>query len=396
MEGLQKRLDATWSIAWRERLSQVVIATDEMLNRAEPVLTLADEADPGDPVWLLAPLLETNEVTVIFADGGIGKSLFCLAAAISIASGSPVLPGMTPAAACPVLYLDWETNAKQQRRRMGMIAAGMSIPAPGSLLYRRMSGPLIDSVEYLRQIIVEKHVGLVIVDSAGYATNGDINEAESALGLANAIRALGTTVLVIAHVPKERENRDRPIGSVYFHNAARSTWTLVKEQQSGEASVHLGLIHKKSNNGPLHSTIAFRVDFQHDAVRYYRADPQATAVIAANTSDGEQIAAVLRRGALTVKGILSELGWPESKAGNIRKALSRDSRFVRLGAVGKEAEWGLQTMRDNNVSDVARHVAGGSATRGSLTGEHPMSRELIPRSTDNEIKGDAHEKEEPW
>ncbi len=379
LEGLQKRLESTWTINWRERLGQVVIAADEMMNRAEPVIILADAPDPGDRVWLLPPLLEVGEITILFADGGIGKSMFSLACAVSVTSGVPVLPGIAPVITCPVLYLDWETNPKEQRRRLGQIAAGMSIHAPGTLFYRRMSGPLSDNIEHLREIVISLKIGLVIADSAGYATDGDINESAVALAFTNAIRALGVTSLIIAHVPREKENRDRPIGSTYFHNAARSPWTLVKEQESGAPSLHLGLVNKKSNNGPLHPTIAFRVDFQADAVRYYRADPQAVAVIAAATNDIDQICSVLRNGVhLTIKGILSELAWTAAKTGTVRTLLNRHRHgssksprwiFRAEGGVDGEREWSLLSDGVTPVTPVVTEgVTGGSGGRRNKPG----------------------------
>ena len=406
-ESLVRDLEATWSVKWKERIKQTVIAADEALAQSTPVLTLADAADPGERVSLLYPLLEVGEISILFADGGTGKSLFAMAVACSLAANTPLLPGLSPTKPCPVLYLDWETSPQEQRRRMGQITGGAGLTIPRNLYYRRMSGPLGDSLEQLREFIRVNNVVLVVADSAGYATDGDINDATVALTFAAAVRALESTTLVIAHVPREKENRDRPIGSTYFHNMARSTWLLVKEQDSGQQSVQLGLINKKSNNGPLHPAIAFRVDFSDNAVRYYRADPQATPNISANTSEADQIAAVLARGAMTVANILEELGLAPGKAGQVRKTLvRRKDLFIRVTADARDPLWGLvarQARQENGVPrGVPRETVNDSRAatppyKGGANAAPSSSKQTGDYVKDSAARDDpAAEKDLPW
>ncbi|MDF1687962.1 MAG: AAA family ATPase, partial [Parvibaculaceae bacterium] len=77
---------------------------------------------------LLSPWLAEGSINMIFADRGIGKTFFCLSAAIAIANGEDFVSYTAPVAA-PVLYLDGEMQATAMQERFRALG-GTNTKAP--------------------------------------------------------------------------------------------------------------------------------------------------------------------------------------------------------------------------------------------------------------------------
>jgi hypothetical protein len=123
--------------------------------------------------------------------------------------------------------------------------------------------PLSDDVDRVLAKVIEKDIGLLVIDSLGGAAGGDLNSAESALRFYGALRRLGVTTLVIAHTSKDSIQRDKSIyGSTFFNAYARSTWEC-ERTNSGEFTpiVETALINRKQNDGPRQEAIGLKFTF---------------------------------------------------------------------------------------------------------------------------------------
>jgi len=271
-EGLTRALNRSMDRAWAVRIEQVHSLASDHYQSGDPIAWLAETPEPGKLEYLAHPFIERGQHTIWFADGGSGKSLLALALGINIADGTELLPGVV-VSPCPVLYLDWETDRDTHRRRHAALTRGVKIANPKALAYKRMVCPITDAVEELSDIVRTYHTQLLICDSVAMASGGDTMDSEDAVAYFRAIRSLNVTALSIAHVPKGKPEGDRPFGSTYWHNLARSTWELTAAQEEGQDELFVMMQHRKSNNGRLQSARSYLLQFADDTILVSPADP---------------------------------------------------------------------------------------------------------------------------
>jgi hypothetical protein len=209
--------------------------------------------EPG-PRLLMDPFLPMNKPSVLFADGGTGKSHLSIAFAVSVQTGAVIIPGIVPARTGPALYLDWETDFDAVNRMVREVCAGAHIP-PIELAYLRCHRPLADMVERIAERRAQLGAELLVIDSVGLALGPNANaspeEATSRYFLA--LRAIGGTSQSLDHVPKNNST-GKPYGSVYKSNYARSTWEAkgVDCPPGGNpVAKHIALYHRKANTTAL-------------------------------------------------------------------------------------------------------------------------------------------------
>jgi len=330
---LDKRTKGDWS----DRIEQLTGIVEQTLLEVDPPVVLANMPDPGGDEWLIAPLLESHEHTVVFAEGGSGKSIFALAIGVSAATKIPMIAGLFPATQASVLYLDWETRWQTHRTRLSRLAAGRAMAMPMNLYYQRMAGNLIDVIETVKLFVRSKGIGLVVIDSIGMACGGNLNDDFTAINYNNAVRSLeivGATVLSLAHVPKDKLNQLNPIGSIYFTNAPRAVWKMVGSRQPGETTTDMVLSNTKANNAAMSKEIGIRLEWTADAVRFYRQNPGDNPELAVHMNNVDRIAYVLRGGSMAPDAIAGETGIKEPV---VKSTLYRwkDRRFIQRGN-----EWG--------------------------------------------------------
>lgn len=325
-------------LGFLEEFAQRVLTAERQGAPFEDVGTRPQRIDAG---LLLDPLMPAKKATILFGDGGAGKSFLAVAIAVSVATGREIVPGFLPRFRTPVLYLDWETDPDDMDGRVKAVCCGAGVD-PVSIRYRICARPLADQVEEVGRAVDQHEIGLVIVDSVGLAagtSSEGSDAAESALRLFTAIRALGVTTLCIDHVAKaagaQQGGAGKPYGSTYKVNLARSVWEMRRAKAPGDERTHVALYHRKANTMALHRAIGLVIDFASDNVRFDReeiSDDDLTSAMSAP----ERIAALLAEHPLRVKEIAERAEMTESA---VRTYLSRGkgSRFTKL----ETGDWGL-------------------------------------------------------
>lgn len=338
-EEIRRTLDKRSQRDWTWRMAQIVVtAQQEMSKTSEPVwLHNVPFAAGSGPQWLVRPLLEKNEHTVLAAEGGTGKSLIGLACCISAGLGRPVLPDtgvVYDNSPVNSLYLDWETNAETHAQRVHQLCAGQGWKGvPKSIAYIKMTGPITEQISSIRQQIVKNKIGLVVVDSVGVATQGDINSAETALSYMRTVRAFGdVATLSITHLAKE--NRGTPIGSVYFREGPRSMWLAVSEQQGGSNESMIGLFHKKQNNTGRQRPIGMRAEFTTDAIRYYPESLASFSKASDHLDPEDRVLAVLSNGPVHEDSLAKTLS--DIKPAVLTVTLNRLHKSGKVSRVGQD------------------------------------------------------------
>ena len=337
------------AVDWDTLLEQVCFISLEYYRNGDPTIDLREVPVDGRPRWILWPYIEHGGPTILAAPGGAGKSLLAMAIAYSIAGGYALL-GRMDTAPMPALYLDYETDAGTHAERLRALAAGLGNKELPPVFYRRMTASLTEAVSYVRKEIARLDIGFVVVDSVGYAGDGNPNDAATALGLFRSIRELDIPCLAVHHVRKPpagikaSNNIDAIYGSVYFINSARRVWQVDSTEPEEEQGVkYISLKNTKANNGRLERTHAFRMALENDnndrltTVQLDSCRMDDIPEFVDNMSVKDRILIELREGALDRNQLAEQL---DTTPGNVSKELSQLKKRGKIVSVGS-SRWGL-------------------------------------------------------
>jgi len=316
---LKGRIELDWG-GMLDSVSKLAIAQH---REGEPVIDLSEyQAGDGD-IWTLKPFIVEGEISIIFGDGGTGKSLLSLATAATV-MGKDILGSILPSN-YKALYLDWETNAATHTRRLKAIT--QDSPRVG---YLACHVPLLDMIRQIKRQILEGQYNLIVIDSVGAACGGEPEKTGSALTFCNAIRGLNVTSLLIGHQTKENDKSQKPFGSTFWHNAARSTLEVRQQRDPGENTIHVGLYHRKMNDGMLEKPSGYAIKFEDSQIVFQPEDLMSIPDLAKGTPLIDQISSALHdKGAMTVAQLADELG---AKEGSVKTTCYRheDKRLIKL------------------------------------------------------------------
>ena len=329
---------------WVALLEQACKALVRHLRAGQPPVPLVSAAPPEER-WLVPGLIPRSEVSVLFADGGSGKSLLALALAVAGISGHALTDRWRVHDIQRALYLDWESDLATHAGRLHGLTYYREQPPERSLLYRQLHRPLTDHADELQAIVAREGIDMVVCDSLAPACGPEPEGADAAVRTMMAFRSLApATILVLAHVSKqaaESTGKARPFGSVFVQNLARSTIEARRQESGGDdGELVLSLYHRKCNIGRLAHASAIAFGFEADGgitIREERAD-------AARLALPEQILECLSGQKLSVSTIAEETGASASTVRSTLARLENRGKVVRLsvasGGRGKETEWG--------------------------------------------------------
>lgn len=313
-------------LPWNWVLTCITYEVVRTGRRDEPVEEVWSDMDAMlTPDYLLKPILYRNHPTVFFGDKGTLKSLLALVVACLVQLHYPDnklgLTTTTEPTYC--LYADYEDDKSSFTRRWTAIQNGFGIEAKMSIFYKRMTTSLADSMDNLRQAMVERNVKLLIVDSLGPAARGRLNDPEPAIEYYQALRALGVTSLTLAHNSKDPQTKKKSIfGSVFFTNLARSIWESKAECEPGEHDVLISLKHTSANLSERHRTLGYTFTFDNanSTITVAKANLEGTN-LSRELSLSAQVKTQLHNGARTVKELAAIL--EDYNENSIRTALNR-------------------------------------------------------------------------
>ena len=290
------------------------------------------------PNWLLWPLILEDEINILFGDGGNGKSLIAMAAAVSLQTQNSMLSGMVPNGNVKTMYLDWEASPNAHASRLKKLMHPDPIL---DMAYLRCSAPLHEIVRQVKRHLTESGCNMVIIDSIAAACGGEPERADVALRLCNAVRSLDTTALLIGHQTKGNDDTGKPFGSVFWTNEARSTMEIKRQQDAGMDTMNLGLYHRKINDGRLEKPMGISVSFNEDAIRFNTQSIVDVPELASRLPAWQVIQQYLKEnGPSSVDDIAAGT---DRKANTIHKAFSdRKELFVEIQNLdGTQKLWGV-------------------------------------------------------
>ena len=307
--------------------------------------------------WMIHPLLEPDNTTILYGPGSGGKSMMALYLSVLASEGLSIQGGGIDRI-LKVLYLDWETSSAEIADRIRAIRSGLDLPTKieNPIVYKRMDAPLSASAPEIKKLIRKYDIDICVIDSVGYASEGDIESSTAAKGFHNTLRSIKTTGLVIAHVTKEAAQSGgnsvaKPYGSVYYENMARHTFELKKSQNEGIGMLEIGMYDRKANNTGKIRPIGWSLSFTGDSSRLesvrFKAIDLRDSQLADTLHISDQIEVQLKMGPMTSQELADLL---EKTPGHISKELSKNKgRFTSIG----NKQWANASRReDNNLGDI--------------------------------------------
>jgi AAA domain len=280
-------------VDWQALLETLCLRTIAAERAGQPAVLLRDVPRPSpDETFTVEgfPVLRRHPM-MLFGDGGTAKSLLALYVA-----GSLVTRGWS------VLYADWELSGEDHRERLERLF-GPDMPA---VQYARCARPLVHEADRLGRLVRQHGIDYVIADSVAFACDGPPEAAEVAGRYFMALRSLGVGSLNIAHVNKSDQGDQKPFGSTFWHNGARSTW-FMKAGGTTPTGLSVGLFNRKANLGPLRLPIGYEIDFDLDTTTFRRIEVASVDDLAQNMPLWLRIKQAVRSRPLTLAALAEEL-----------------------------------------------------------------------------------------
>jgi hypothetical protein len=283
-----------------------------------PIKALASYPRPAPTeTWEVIglPLLRQHPM-ILFGDGGSAKSYLALHIAATLAGRG-----------VRCLYADWEFSPEDHRERLERLT-GESMPQE-TLHYVRCTAPLVSEVQRLQRHIVEHRIDYIVCDSIAFAVPGRPEDAEHAAAYFRATRYLGIGSLHLAHTTKSLEHgTDKPFGSVFWSNGARSVWFVKRAGEQGDTAnvVEVALSHKKSNTGRRLPTVGVRLHFSAERTRVEAFDVAESAELSSVLPIWQRIRALVSTRPFTVEELAEELS---AKPDSVKRIVRKFDMFHR-------------------------------------------------------------------
>ena len=325
---------------WGDFVEIVALAVTKEEREGEPAVPLLDiQMVNADARYALYPFVQIGQPNLFFGFGGSMKSFFAAWLLTKIATG---MDGAEP---MNILILDWESDGEDWRQRVEMISNGLGAGYPGNVYYRYCDKPLADEASELEAICFDLDIGMVIVDSVGWACGGDPVDTGITTRFFRALRTLRRTSILIAHQSADEQSK-RPFGNQYWVNGPRAVFQVYASQEPGEPRVTLGIWDRKLSRGIKPKPFGYVADFvvanerkytEGDRVSLRPGDLRDTG-LEAKLPLPDRILSELRDGKLSVEEIAGRV---EVTGPTVRTTLNRLRKRGLVFKVDDGQEWGL-------------------------------------------------------
>lgn len=304
--------EAWMTEAWaRLGVEPLPIAEQRAMLGLEPApsrdLVWLSAVTPAPPRALLIDRLDDEGHTILYGPGDTGKGVLTAFWIVELALSGRV-----------VAILDYEYHRDEWARRIDALG-GPEARAKVVHVNPPTRGSIWDHAAGLAADLSDAGVGYVFIDSIVTACRGaDPLSPATAAMYAGAIEALPARACSLAHVTRAHDLR-YPFGTVFWHNLARTTWSLSRAAGEGHSVV---LRHRKHNNHRSAGRFLYTVEWWEDLPREVRVQAYQVAL-------ADRCAEILGDGPMTLAQIVEALGDDDDdgaepvKATSVRKALGR-------------------------------------------------------------------------
>jgi hypothetical protein len=332
--------------------------------------------EPGPRSWLVDGFIPEGAITILYGDGGTGKSYLSLYLAIQALTGNDFL-SRTVAQQQAVLFIDAELDDTEFRRRAYPVARGIGLNnLPVGMYYWSPQDSLTekDVLTTVGRWLTKREIGLVVIDSLTVAAGGtNVRDSEVITPLMLGLKELGVTVVAVDHIKHRqldtKESDYKPFGSVFKFNLARSVIQVIKAEGGG-----LSLRQTKSNFGPLTESVRVAVRFEDDTITFESlaaTDPRLKG-LEKQIPRHEAVHLTLKRmGPSTPQDLADELGIDVKTVRNNLTKLRHQGQAEPLG----DGRWCVPDSHSNSIGEPGLPQIEPSAAAGERT-THVVSRKL--------------------
>lgn len=214
--------------------------------------------------FLFFPFLQKDTANMVFGDGEVGKTFFCLSMVAHAITGKEFF-GYT-AMPMRTLLVDYETNEGSFSNRLHRIANGMGIAyslLADSIEHYKPESAIRDETEIIARIVEEKKFDLIIID-AGADASGSPNDEDKVLMMFNSLNNIPCTKLIIHHEPKDSQGKDADkayYGTTYWRNRVRQSYRLTVENRESPLKTIIKATNTKSNDAAREGSFTYSIEF---------------------------------------------------------------------------------------------------------------------------------------
>ncbi|NBV88326.1 MAG: hypothetical protein EBR88_02250 [Betaproteobacteria bacterium] len=250
--------------------------------------TALANTEPEPTSWRLDGWLPEGTVTLLSANGGVGKSNLSLQLGVALTQGKPFMNIQT--ATSKVLVLSGEDEARTVHFRVANICNDLGLPMSSlrdclvvydltqadCVLWR--DGHVTERMQWLADTAVRTKAQVIVIDNASDVFADNENDRTAVRGFMRALnliaRVTGAAVLLLAHVDKASVRSGAGMdsmttfsGSTAWNNSARSRWAMYRDEQA------VVLRHEKCNLGPLQPELQLEFDAASRTFKQYGTIP---------------------------------------------------------------------------------------------------------------------------
>lgn len=234
-----------------------------------------ERVEPEPTQWRIEGWLPERTVTLLAANGGVGKSNLSLQAGVALATGREFVGVATKPSR--VLVISGEDEGRTVHFRVANICQDIGIPLSdlaGRMMVYDMTqtdcvlwrnGAPTERMQWLADAVVRHKAETVIIDNASDVFADNENDRTAVRGFMRCLNTIahgtGAGMLLLAHVDKASvragaglDSNSTFSGSTAWNNSARSRWAMVREDNA------IVVRHEKCNLGPLQEEIRLEFD----------------------------------------------------------------------------------------------------------------------------------------
>lgn len=251
--------------------------------------TTLENTEPEPTHWRVDGWLPERTVTLLAANGGVGKSNLSLQAGVALALGLEFVALSTKHSR--VLVISGEDEGRTVHFRVANICSDLGVrmsDLAGRMMVYDMTqtdcvlwrdGQPTDRMQWLADTVVRHKADVVVIDNASDVFADNENDRTAVRGFMRCLNTIaggtGAAMLLLAHVDKASvragaglDSNSTFSGSTAWNNSARSRWAMVRED-SGAIVVR----HEKCNLGPLQEEIRLEFDIQAKTFKRFGSVP---------------------------------------------------------------------------------------------------------------------------
>lgn len=337
---------------------------------------IEDAKAQPDILQLLGPVWHSGEVAILFADTGVGKSIFSIQLGDRLSKGLNVSPSLVNQ--CDpqtVLYYDFELSDKQFQKRYQDERTGQTHDFSPDFYIDNIdfvalfdSNPklsLLDSLfQKFRNDIATLGAKVVIIDNITFLNTQTTQDQQASLDIMRKLielkREFNLSILVLAHMPKRAENTPITIsdvsGSKHLPNFADTVFSIgksskgpqnrylkqVKPSRSCEPVYHAGNVLEFGidKEGAFLQFIEIGTNSESENLSVATDDPKILAMSMKNSNPGMSIRDIAKKVGYSKSSVAEWLKESPHWAKSVKEEMDEPDNMDRMDTHSKSGQHG--------------------------------------------------------